>query len=218
MKNRFHCGIAALLTLVGAWISSSPALGQTGGAFPTERAYQTLYAQAMNQGYPDIAQGVAVFRQYRSGVEQCLEGGNAQSAKAFGEFLDSVVYTFQGYLNSPNLRNRGVRNSIAGYVTQCTALIETYAREKAKRFNGGATRLDAVDENLVATSRQLHGRMTSLLRVGAPSVDGAIRQWSSADLSAWNGDRRFAKAVDSIRMLGGEKEAYCQASSATGRS
>ncbi len=212
MSTRYSNAVASLALLAGVLFGPNLSLAANAAkAFPTENAYSSLYNQAMNQGYPELARGVAVFRQYRSGVENCAAEGNSMSSKAFGEFLDSVVINFQGYLNSSNLRNRGVRNNIAGYVTQCAALIETYAKARAEKFNGGENRLDSVDENLVATSRQLHREMAGLLRVGAPSIDGAIAQWQSADLNQWVGDGRFGKAADSILKVESGKDAYCRA-------
>lgn len=177
--------------------------------FPAEPVYRALYAQAVNQGYSDIANGVAVFHRYRSGLELCTGQETSASSKEFGEFLDSVVRRFHGYLNA-NLRSRSVRSEIASYFTQCSALIEIYARNKASRFNGGPTRLDAQDESLVATTRQLHGQLGSLLRVGAPSVDGTIAQWSNVDWSQWLRDGRFGHAASSILKLNEKGEAYCK--------
>lgn len=210
MSIRFPFGIVSFLIASAIGFGASEARANV-AAFPNEAAYQALYSQAMNKGYPDVAQGVAVFREYRSGIQKCAADQNSPSAKAFGAFLDSVVYTFTGYINSSNLRNRGVRNSIVSYVTECSALIETYARQKAKHYNGSATRLDAQDEKLVATTRRLHAKMTGMLRAGAPSLSGAVSKWERTEMSGWVRDGRFGKAAEAVVLLASEKAPYCSA-------
>jgi hypothetical protein len=207
MFKRFPMGACALLGSVSLCLNN-PALGAS--HFPREASYHALYSQALSQGYGDLARGVAVFRDYRGAIESCSAEGS-ESTRAFGGFLDSVVHTFQGYLNGANLRNRSVRAGIADYVTQCAALIELYAERKAERYNAGSGRLDAADERLVATARELHSRMGALLMVGLPSVQGAKQSWKAADLRVWERDGRFGFAAKAITALDPSKDPYCKA-------
>ena len=156
-------------------------------------AYDSLSAMARRNGYPDLAAAAVGLKDYRIELERCTPEDGYKSSPEFGLFLDSFARTLNDYIQNAS-RRKAYRVEVEAYVRNATSLGRQYLYEKAKRFNGGADKMDARDQEIVRLSYIIHRQTAQALQVGQST--SAERNLSQ--LRAEERDPRWTSVVQAI--------------------